>query len=61
MAAEPYVPRSWISTHLTRRETERRRRERERANTERKAATSHDQADKTKARPATAVSTPCAG
>ncbi|WP_214410171.1 ABC-F family ATP-binding cassette domain-containing protein [Sphaerisporangium fuscum] len=42
-------------TYLTQREADRRRRERERANAERKAAALHAQADKMKARSATAV------
>ncbi|MFD4374336.1 ABC-F family ATP-binding cassette domain-containing protein [Streptomyces sp. NPDC058486] len=43
------------STYLTQRETDERRRARERANAERKAASLHAQADKMKARSATAV------
>jgi ATPase subunit of ABC transporter with duplicated ATPase domains len=43
------------STYLTQRESAARRRERERANTERKAASLHAQADRMKARSATAV------
>ncbi|MCK7622360.1 ATP-binding cassette domain-containing protein [Streptomyces sp. RS10V-4] len=43
------------ATYLAQREADRRRRERERANAERKAAALHAQADKMKARSATAV------
>ncbi|MDT0449731.1 ABC-F family ATP-binding cassette domain-containing protein [Streptomyces hesseae] len=43
------------TTYLTQRETDERRRARERANAERKAAALHAQADKMKARSATAV------
>ncbi|MFF4160193.1 ABC-F family ATP-binding cassette domain-containing protein [Streptomyces sp. NPDC001678] len=43
------------TTYLTQRDADERRRARERANAERKAAALHAQADKMKARPATAV------